>query len=710
MDKCGFFLCTGCGIEDVVDADELLKVAKKDGKAAFAVSHEKLCTEEGVKLIKDAIEKEGLDAIVLGACSQREMTSVFDFGSTFVDRTAALREFVAWGCGGDDDDDKQMLAADYVRMGCVRAAKAKKAAKVEAEVTRSILVVGGGVAGLSAAREAAAAGYKVVLVEKSDSLGGMMKHWHRRFPRGGDWATTHDNDVAELIDAVSKNAAITVKTATEIESISGAPGMYEANFKGAGAGTEKVGAIVLAVGGRSYDASKLASLGFGKSPNVVTNVQLEQMAKEGKLVRPSDGKPIESVAFIQCAGSRDAEHLGYCSNVCCPASVKQSEYLRSANPKIRSYVLYKDMRLPGLLENYYRKSQTDGTLFIKTAIKNVDATNGMVKIAADDLLSGDDLELEVDLLVLATGIEPNTKDAEILNLTYRLGKDAPTRKYGFPNSHFICFPYETQRTGIYAAGVVRQPMESGAAINDGAGAALKAMQCVESAAIGKAVHPRAGDITYPDFFLQRCTQCKRCTEECPFGTLDEDEKGTPKPNPSRCRRCGICMGACPERIISFANYSVDMVGSMLKSIEVPDEFEEKPRVLALVCENDALPGVDMAAQLRMKVSPWVRFIPLRCLGSMNLQWVNDALIKGFDGVMLIGCKYGDDYQCHFIKGSELCSVRLEKIQETLTRLMLEPERIKLMQFQMGDFVALPGMINEFVEAVEALGPNPNKGF
>jgi quinone-modifying oxidoreductase, subunit QmoB len=709
MEKCGFFLCTGCGIDDAVEADKLLALAKKDGKAVFSSSHEKLCGDEGVALIKETIEKEGLEAVVLGACSQREMTKVFSFGDTFVERTS-LREFVAWGCAGDDDEDKQMLAEDYVRMGCMRVAKAKKSEKVVTEVTRSILVVGGGVAGMSAAREAATAGYKVVLVEKADALGGMMKDWHKRFPRGGDWSTTDDNDVDALIKAVTDNAAIIVKTSTEIESVSGAPGVYEATFKGAGAGTEKIGAIVLAVGGTSYDPSKLEALGFGKSPNVITNVQLEQMAKDGKLVRPSDGKPIQSVAFIQCAGSRDAEHLGYCSNVCCPTTVKQAGYLREVNPKIRNYVLYKDMRLPGLLENYYRKSQTDGTLFVKTNIKSVDASNGMVKVEADDLLSGDDLELEVDVLVLATGIEPNTKDAEVLNLTYRLGKDLPTRKYGFPNSHFICFPYETMRTGIYAAGVVRQPMDSGSAINDGAGAALKALQCVESAARGTAVHPRAGDITYPDFFLQRCTQCKRCTEECPFGTLDEDEKGTPKPNPSRCRRCGICMGACPERIISFANYSVDMIGSMVKAIEVPDEFEEKPRVLALICENDALPGLDMAAQLRKKVSPWVRFVPLRCLGSMNLQWVNDALLKGMDGVMLIGCKYGDDYQCHFVKGSELCSVRLEKIQETLTRLMLEPERIKLMQFEMGEFAKLPEQINAYVEEVEALGPNPNKDF
>ena len=709
MDKCGFFLCTGCGIDDVVEADKLLKLAAKDGKAVLTKAHEKLCGPEGVKLIQDEIAAQALEAVVIGACSQREMQANFQFGETLVER-CALREFVAWSCGGDDDEDKQMAAEDYVRMSCIKVVKSKKPEKVTPEVTRSILVVGGGVAGMSAAVEASAAGYKVVLVEKNDALGGMLADWHKRFPRGGTWANTEDNDVAALVEQVKADANIDVRTGTEIVSIAGAPGQYKATFKGAGAGEADIGAIVLAVGGKPYDASKLESLGFGKSPNVVTNVQLEAMAKEGKLVRPSDGKPVESVLFLQCAGSRDADHLGYCSNVCCPTTVKQAGYLREAYPKIRNYVLYKDMRLPGLLENYYRQSQTDGTVFIKGNVKSVDASNGMVKVEADDLLSGDQIDFEVDLLVLATGIEPHTKEAEILNLTYRLGKDLPTRKYGFPNSHFICFPYETMRTGIYAAGVVRQPMDSGAAINDGAGAALKAMQCVESSARGTAVHPRAGDITWPDFFLQRCTQCKRCTEECPFGTLDEDEKGTPKPNPTRCRRCGICMGACPERIISFANYSVDMIGSMIKAIEVPDEFDEKPRMLLLMCENDALPGVDMAAQLRMKVRPWVRFVPLRCLGSLNLQWVNDALIKGIDGVMLLGCKFGDDYQCHFVKGSELCNVRLEKVQETLTRLMLEPERIKLQQFEVGDFAKLPDMINKFVDEVEALGPNPNKGF
>ena len=153
----------------------------------------------------------------------------------------------------------------------------------------------------------------------------------------------------------------------------------------------------------------------------------------------------------------------------------------------------------------------------------------------------------------------------ILKLDYRQGPEVPNLRYGYPDSHFICFPYETRRTGIYAAGTVRRAMDMAAAKRDAAGAALKAIQCVEMISRGEAVHPRAGDQTYPEFFMQRCTQCKRCTEECPFGAINEDEKANPLPNPTRCRRCGVCMGACPERIISFKNYSVDMIGTMIKA-------------------------------------------------------------------------------------------------------------------------------------------------
>jgi quinone-modifying oxidoreductase subunit QmoB len=253
-------------------------------------------------------------------------------------------------------------------------------------------------------------------------------------------------------------------------------------------------------------------------------------------------------------------------------------------------------------------------------------------------------------------------------------------------------------------------MDAALAEEDASGAVLKAIQSIELATRGQAVHPRVGDLSYPSFFLQRCTQCKRCTEECPFGTLDEDEKGTPKFNALRCRRCGICMGACPERIISFKNYSVDMIASMVKAIEVPDEFEEKPRVLVLACENDAYPAIDLAGQNRRTYDSSVRIIPLRCLGSMNIVWIADALSRGIDGILLVGCKFGDDYQCHFVRGSELANRRLENVKETLQRLQLESERIRLVQLAYDEYDRMPAVINEFVDRIREIGPNPCKGF
>ena len=208
--------------------------------------------------------------------------------------------------------------------------------------------------------------------------------------------------------------------------------------------------------------------------------------------------------------------------------------------------------------------------------------------------------------------------------------------------------------------------------------------------------------------MDRCTDCKRCTEECPFGAYDENEKGTPIQNPNRCRRCGICIGSCPERVINFADYSINSVSAMIKSVEVPDEFEEKPRILVFVCENDAYPAFDMAGQKRLKYSSYIRVIPVRCIGSVNKVWISDALSQGFDGILQIGCKPGDDYQCHFIHGSELTEKRGENIQETLETMMLEPERIRTEFVEITDYDKIPDIINDYVEEIELIGPNPFK--
>ena len=442
---------------------------------------------------------------------------------------------------------------------------------------------------------------------------------------------------------------------------------------------------------------------------------MEDAASKGKIIRPSDGKEAKTVAFIQSPGlNGDDSDFPYCSSVTSMISLKQAKYVREDYNDGKAFIFYKHMRTPGVYENFYKSMQSDEGIFltrgeVQSVTENADKS---LTVEVDNTMIGEKIAVNVDMVVLATGMAPETKFEPVINLAYRQGpafKDLELFD-GYSDSNYICFPYETRRTGIYTAGNVRQTMTNGECIEDATGAALKAIQCLESTNRGMAVHPRSGDMSFPEFFFQRCTQCKRCTEECPFGALDDDEKGTPKPNPTRCRRCGTCMGACPERIISFKNYHVDMIGSMVKAINVPDEDEEKYRIVAFVCENDALPALDMAGLNKLKFSADIRFIPVRCLGSVNTIWIADAMSKGKDGVLLIGCKYGDDYQCHFVKGSELCNKRMDNVAETLGKLRLEPVRVQQVQFSIDEYNKIPEVIDKFVKVIEGVGFNPMKGF
>ena len=736
--KIGVYICTGCGIGDALESAALAKVATGEIKVPVCKEHPFLCSAEGAALIRTDLEEAGVNTIVIAACSPRVMTDVFDFGADAVMERVNLREQVVWSHPANDEDT-QMLAEDQLRMGLVKARDAEPPEPFMAEdLSKRILVVGGGLAGMTSANEAAKAGYEVVLVENTDRLGGYLKDVFKLPPSQPPYEELQESHLEALTQEVNNRPAIKTYLGAQIDAISGAPCMFDVRIRQNGQeAAERVGAIVLASGSVPYDPDKLLDLGYGKVPDVVTAAQLEAMFTTGKVTRPSNGQPVKSVAFILCAGSRDPQHLPYCSAACCVESLKQAKYFKETDGGMPVYVFYKDIRASGNYELFYKQLQKDGVFFVRGAVTAIDddGSGGLTVLADDELTRSPIMSESVDLVVLATGMVPTTafgeafkaqapKEGEeqsavpadtilvsnILNLQYRQGPEMPALQYGFPDSHFICFPYESRRTGIYAAGSVRAPMDYARCTVDGAGAALKAIQCVEMVAQGRAVHPRVGDQTYPEFFMQRCTQCKRCTEECPFGAINEDEKANPLPNPTRCRRCGVCMGACPERIISFKNYSVAMVGNMIKGINVPEEDEEKPRLLVLTCENDAYPALDLAGIRRLTYNPWVRFIQVRCLGSMNLVWIADALSKGIDGILLLGCKHGDDYQCHFIKGSELANIRMTKVQETLNRLVLESDRVRLEQVSITDYRRIPEILNGFAERLQELGPNPYKGY
>ncbi len=750
--KIGCYICTGCGIGDRLNAGQLEATATRDGKAAFAKQHDFLCSEIGVKFIRDDIDSGEVTHVIVAACSRRAKTEAFNFTDIAMTR-ANLREGVIW-VRPDTDENKettQEMADDYIRMAC---AEMKFLSVPEASEDRGyekhLLVVGGGITGLTTAIESSKAGYAVTVVEKTTMLGGMVANLYKRIPTKAPYSDPEDSGIAELIAAIEADSNITVHLNSIVGKTAGAPGQFEVDIttESGSTSTEKFGAVVQASGFRPYDANLLAEFSYRDNADIITQAELEKLAvdaADGPIKRPSDSQEVQSVVFVQCAGQRsDKEgHLPYCSGHCCGTSIKQAMYFKDQNPDIDTSILYSDLRTPGAGgEDFYRNGQRKGIIFSKGDVTAV--TAGPV-VKFKDLILNEDVELETDLVVLATGMVANAgldpevdsdlfaewkgiditdvnvekeKDIavstvpveSILNLDYRQGSDLPqlVGGHGFADSHFICFPYETRRTGIYAAGPVRRPMDASQATTDATGAAMKAIQAMENASQGSAAHPRVGDLSYPKFRKEGCTQCKRCTVECPFGAINEDEETYPVFNEARCRRCGTCMGACPVRVISFDNYSIDTVGQQIKHVDMPDEFEEKPRILVLACENDAYPALDMAAQRGVEYSPYTRIIPVRCLGSVNTIWITDAMNSGYDGVVMMGCQKGVDYQCHFVKGSQIANVRMGKIGDTLEQLSLEQERIAVHEVAITDIERAPKLINEMAEAIEKIGMSPFK--
>ncbi len=411
---------------------------------------------------------------------------------------------------------------------------------------QSILVVGGGISGITAALEAAEAGYEVVLVEKGPYLGGRVARLHQYFPK----LCPPSCGLEINFKRMRANPRIRFFTMAQVSKISGQEGDYDVAVKISPryvnekctccgkcvevceteidnpfnygidkikaaylphefafpmryvldpsiAGTEdgkkcqaaceygaidldmeeitfdlKVGAIVWAAGWEPYDASKVEYYGFGEYRNVVTNVMMERLASSngptgGKILRPSDGKAVKNVAFIQCAGSRDENHLPYCSGICCLASMKQATYVREQYPDCEVTIFFIDIRALDRLEDFYTKVQEDEKVtFIKSKIATIveDEETGDLMLEGENTNTGQQIRMRFDMVVLATGMVPN-----------RLNTESPP---GVSYDEYGFLVADPEKPGIYGAGCVRRPTDVASCVQDATAASLKAIQSI----------------------------------------------------------------------------------------------------------------------------------------------------------------------------------------------------------------------------------------
>ena len=414
----------------------------------------------------------------------------------------------------------------------------------------TVLVIGGGISGITAAIEASEAGCEVVLVEKQAYLGGRVAQMNQYFPK----LCPPSCGLEINLRRVRTSPLIRCLTTADVESISGAPGNYKATIKqnpryvngkctacGAcveacpverpnefnhGVGTTKaiympydmaypmqfviddsvckgtecgkcvpacpydaielemkadtveveVQAVIWATGWEPYDAGKIEGLGYGTYKNVIANVMMERLAApngptEGKILRPSDSKEIESIAFVQCAGSRDDNYLKHCSGVCCMGSLKQARYVREQYPEAQIHIYYIDIRAPGRLEDFYAEVQKDEKIeFVKGKVANIteEADGGLV-VEAEDALSGALVSQKVDMVVLATGIVPAQSSVKID------GGELARDEHGFLTN-------DQPLAGMLGAGCAKRPVDVALCVKDATSAALKALQsCVSGA-------------------------------------------------------------------------------------------------------------------------------------------------------------------------------------------------------------------------------------
>ncbi len=343
--KLGVYLCSGCGIGDALDVGALSGLATKQRDVAICRTDPFLCGVTAATALADDVREGRVERVIIGACSPRAQTAMFPAAGGVDPERVNLREHVAW-CHEPRHEDTQALAEDYLRMALVRVRQTEPPQPLADSISDTLLVVGGGITGMSAALGAAEAGHPVVLVEQAPGLGGFVAGLRSRFPVSPPYAQLDRDGIDDLVAAVSAHPRIDVRTSTTVAATSGQPGMFDVTLaSGASTNAVRAGAMVMATGWKPYDATKLGHLGYGL-PNVVTNVEFERMAAAGPIAR-ADGKPIASALMIQCAGSRDPDHLPYCSNVCCMASLKHTVYLHEQNPDTTVYIVYRDLRDTG---------------------------------------------------------------------------------------------------------------------------------------------------------------------------------------------------------------------------------------------------------------------------------------------------------------------------------------------------------------------------
>jgi heterodisulfide reductase subunit A2 len=557
--RIGVFVChCGVNIAGVVDVPDVDQYVEGMEGVVYHAQSLYSCSQDAQEVLKQKIKEHRLNRVVIAACSPRTHEPLFqetlkDAGlNRCLFEMVNIRDQCSW-VHANEPFAATAKSKDLVRMGIAKARHIKPLPEQTVPVIDKAVVIGGGIAGMTAALNLAEQGFATALVEREGQLGGHLRDAHYTL-QGDEVGKT----LQSLINKVQKHKNIELYTNTELVQINGYVGNFSSQLKSAqGKDRETTidhGVVVIASGGREHRPEKVLQAPIKYSAKVVTQSELEKRLA-GRVKNRAPG----SVVMIQCAGSR-GDDLAYCSKKCCNDAVKNALKIKDINPESQVVVLYRDLRTYGYAEDAYREAREKGVLFIPYSLENMprlSAAGKAPKVSFYDPILRDDVALSPDLLVLSTGIVPHGTDELSKLLKVPVNQD----KF-YLEAHVKLRPVELPVSGVYVCGLAHSPQPVEEIIVQAQAAAAKAAIPLVKGHVS--VEPTVSTVDQ-----ELCIGCGLCEALCPYKAIrtfkDENKKRKAETITASCKGCGICASHCPVFAISMGGFTDEQISAQIEA-------------------------------------------------------------------------------------------------------------------------------------------------
>lgn len=578
METCriGVFICAcGTNIAKIIDVEAVAQTISKLPDIILVKTYKYMCSNPGQEMISQNIKEHKLNRIVVAACSPnmhertfRQALQVAELNQYMLEMVN-IREQCSWVHKDTVEATRKAISLIYAAINRVKLHDSLE--NLSVKMNPEVLVIGGGIAGMTTALELADAGYIVHIVEKNSHLGGNLTRVDLTAP----YFYSARDLISERITRTLNHTKIHVYLNSKVTKITGYVGNFEAEISKLNGNSKekadviKIGNIAVCTGYKEFDASRVTHYGYGKLQDVITSFDLEKMLKKGQVVT-SSGKPPKYVAIIHCVGSRNVEFHAYCSRVCCMTALKYAHEIKSAIPDCYISDIYIDMHAFGKgHEDFYLKSSEAKTLFLMYEkndrpvihkAKPKDDCNLLIEV--NERLSGEHIEIPADLVVLMVGMEARTDAEEVAHLV-NISQD---KDGWFIESHPKLEPVATSTDGVFIAGTCVAPKDIPDTVAQARAAAARILARISKGEIEV-------DAVFSEVNPDLCSGCRFCNKLCPFSaiTFNEEEKHSEVIS-ALCKACGVCVSACPSSAIKGRHFTDKQILAQIDGICKGNEF------------------------------------------------------------------------------------------------------------------------------------------